>query len=135
MLSHPANHNEPEEATVATATSLMRKASANRRRHPTTVSEFFGHFDRAYFRDWFVEGPKLMLKGCFSRRAAAFMIVSAAPAILAGLFLTVPGILFHTPEHNAYFHFARIVEGETPSVIPVILGTISSIFSFRFPLG
>lgn len=135
MLSHPANQNESEEATVATATSLMRKASANRRRHPTTVSEFFAHFDRAYFRDWFVEGPKLMLKGCFSRRAAGFMIVSAAPAILTGLFLTVPGILFHTPEHNAYFHFARIVEGDAPSIIPVILGTISSIFSFRFPLG
>lgn len=135
MLSHPANQNESEEATVATATSLMRKASANRRRHPTTVSEFFSHFDRAYFRDWFVEGPKLMLKGCFSRRAAGFMIVSAAPAILTGLFLTVPGILFHTPEHNAYFHFARIVEGDAPSIIPVILGTISSIFSFRFPLG
>lgn len=135
MLSHPANQNESEEATVATATSLMRKASANRRRRPTTVSEFFAHFDRAYFRDWFVEGPKLMLKGCFSRRAAGFMIVSAAPAILTGLFLTVPGILFHTPEHNAYFHFARIVEGDAPSIIPVILGTISSIFSFRFPLG
>lgn len=135
MLSHPANQNESEEATVATATSLMRKASANRRRHPTTVSEFLAHFDKAYFRDWFLEGPKLLLKGCFSRRAATFMIASAAPAILAGLFLTVPGILFHTPEHNAYFHFARIVEGETPSLIPVILGTISSIFSFRFPLG
>lgn len=135
MLSHPANQNESEEATVATATSLMRKASANRRRHPTTVAEFFAHFNRAYFRDWFVEGPKLMLKGCFSRRAAAFMIVSAAPAILTGLFLTVPGILFHTPEHNAFFHFARIVEGDAPSIIPVILGTISSIFSFRFPLG
>ena len=77
MLSHPANHNEPEEATVATATSLMRKASANRRRHSTTVSEFLAHFDKAYFHDWFVEGPKLMLKGCFSRRAAGFMIASA----------------------------------------------------------
>ena len=135
MLSHPANHTEPEEATVATATSLMRKASANRRRHPTTVSEFLAHFDKAYFRDWFIEGPKLMIKGCFSRRAAGFMIVSALPAILTGLFLTVPGLLFYTPEHNAYFHFARILEGEAPSVIPVILGTISSIFSFRFPLG
>lgn len=135
MLSHPANHTEPEEATVATATSLMRKASANRRRRPTTISEFLAHFDKAYFREWFVEGPKLLMKGAFSRRAAGFMIASATPAILTGLFLTVPGLLFYTPEHNAYFHFARILEGESPSIIPVILGTISSIFSFRFPLG
>jgi hypothetical protein len=135
MLSHPANQNEPEEASVATATSLMRKASANRRRHPTTISEVLAHFDKAYFRDWFVEGPKLMLKGCFSNRAAGFMIASATPAILTGLFLTVPGLLFYTPEHNAYFHFARILEGEAASAIPVILGTLSSIFSFRLPLG
>ncbi|PAW67530.1 MAG: hypothetical protein B9S38_12285 [Verrucomicrobiia bacterium Tous-C4TDCM] len=135
MLSHPANQNEPEEASVATATSLMRKASANRRRHSTTVSEVLAHFDKAYFRDWFVEGPKLLLKGCFSRRAAGFMIASATPAILTGIVLTVPGLLFDTPEHKAYFHFARILEGEAASAIPVILGTISSIFSFRLPLG
>jgi hypothetical protein len=133
MLSHSANH-QPEEATVATATSRMREASANRRRHPT-VEDFFAQFDKAYFHDWFVEGPRRMLRGRFSRRAAGFMIAAATPALLAGLFLTLPGFLFNTPEHNAFFHFARIVEGESPSILPVVLGTISSIFSFRFPLG
>jgi hypothetical protein len=132
MLSHPANH-EPEEDSVATATSQLRQAAANRRRHPVTVEEFLAQFDKAFFRDWFVEGPKLLLKGCFSRRAAGFMIAAATPAILAALFTTIPGLLFHTPEHNAYFHFAKIVEGE--SILPIVLGTISSIFSLRFPLG
>ncbi len=132
MLSHPVDpENQP--GSVATATSQLRQAAANRRRHPITVQEFFGQFDKAFFRDWFITGPKLILKGGFSRRAAGFMIAAATPAILAALFITVPGLLFHTPEHNAYFHFAKIVEGE--SILPVILGTISSIFSFRFPLG
>lgn len=135
MLSHPANHNQTEEAAVATATSLMRKASVNRRRHSITISEILAHFDKAYFRDWFVEGPKLLLKGAFNRRAAGFIIASAMPAILTGMFLTLPGYLFPTPEHNAFFHFANFLEGELSSAIPVILGTISSIFSFRLPLG
>lgn len=133
MLSHPANE-QPEVATVATATSEMRQASANRRRHPT-VEEFLAQYDKAFFHDWFVEGPRLLLKGNFTRRAAGFMIAAATPAILTGMVLTIPALLFHTPEHNAYFHFARIIQDESASLLPVVLGTISSIFSFRLPLG
>jgi hypothetical protein len=133
MLSHPAN-TESEEATVATATSQMLEASANRRRQ-FTVEDLLACFDKEYFREWFVEGPRLLLAGCFSRRAAGFMIAAASPAILAALFLTVPGLLFHTPEHNQFFHFARIIESEAASALPVILGMISSICSFRLPLG
>jgi hypothetical protein len=133
MLSHPANH-QPEEASVATATSQMRKASANRRRH-LTVSDVLGHFDREFFLDWFVRGPRLVLTGRFSRRAAGFMIASALPAILATLFLTIPGLLFHTPEHHAFFHFAKTLESDGTSMLPVFLGTLSSLCSFRFPLG
>jgi hypothetical protein len=132
MLSHPVSPT-PEAESVATAPSKLLETAPNRRRHSITVREFFSQFDRAYFRDWFITGPKLILKGGFSHRAAGFMIAAATPAILAALFITIPGLLFHTPEHNAYFHFAKIVEGD--SVLPVILGTISSIFSFRFPLG
>lgn len=132
MLSHPVSP-ESEPLPAATGTSRLDKVAVNRRRHHFTVEEFLAHFDKAYFRDWFVLGPKLLLKGGFSKRAAAFMIASAAPGILAALFVIVPGILFHTPEHNAYFHFAKIVEGN--SFLPLFLGMVSSVFSFRFPLG
>jgi hypothetical protein len=134
MLSHPSDPSS-EEAAIATATSEMRPAAPNRRRHHVTVEEFFSRFDREFFREWFVEGPRLILTGRFTPRDAGFMIAAATPAILSALFLTVPGLLFHTPEHNQFFHFAKIIEGETPSALPVILGTISSICSFRFPLG
>lgn len=133
MLSHPAN-TKSEEATVATAPSRMLEASANRRRQHT-VKDFLALFDKEYFREWFVEGPRLLLAGCFSRRAAGFMIAAASPAILAALFLTVPGLLFHTPEQNQFFYFARIIESEATLALPVFLGVISSICSFRLPLG
>lgn len=132
MLSHPANRHSEEAA--ATATSRLPKSSTNRRRH-LTVSEVLGHFDREFFLDWLVRGPRLVLTGRFSRRAAGFMIASALPSILGALFLTVPGLLFHTPEHQAFFHFAKTLESDATSMLPVILGGLSSICSFRFPLG
>ena len=63
------------------------------------------------------------------------MIIGAIPAILAGLFTTVPGFLFQTPEQHAFFYFAEIVEGNSASSLPMLLGAVTSLFSFRFPLG
>ena len=65
MLSHPANH-EPEEATVATATSLLRQTHGNRRRHSEEAGNDF-------FRNWFINGPRMLMKGKISLRAAVFM--------------------------------------------------------------
>lgn len=133
MLSHPANP-EPGEPAVAAATSEMKKSSGNRRRQ-MTVEDFFGQFDREFFRNWFIDGPRLLLTGKFSRRAAGFMIAGALPAIAAALFLTVPGMLFPTPQHQAFFQFGKVLNSDMASLIPVGLGVLSSIFSFRLPLG
>ncbi len=129
MLSHPATP-ELEEAAVAADDSLPCDAAENPKRFPN-----FGPIDREFFRNWFIEGPLRTLKGRFSDRAAAFMIVGAMPAILGALFLTVPGFLFQTPQHHEFFYFAKIVEGDSASSLPMLLGAISSLFSFRFPLG
>ena len=100
-----------------------------------TVEDFFGQFDREFFRSWFIDGPRLALTGKFSRRAAGFMIAGALPAIAAALFLTVPGILFPTPLHEAFFQFGKVLNSDIASLIPVGLGVLSSILSFRLPLG
>jgi hypothetical protein len=133
MLSHPAN-DPPEEAAVATATSQMPPASGNRRRH-LTVADVLGHFDREFFRSWFIDGPKLLLQGRFSAREGAFMAVAALPAIIATLFLTLPGLVFDSPDHHAFFHFARNLQQEAVSALPLVLGALCSLFSLRFPLA
>lgn len=127
MLSHPANH-EPEEAAVAVATSELRQTQGNRRRHG-------GRFDADFFHNWFITGPKLLLKGKFTRRTAVFIGIAAVPAIAVALFLTLPGILFPTPQHNQFFHFAKVVSGDSATLIPVAIGILSSIFCLRLPLG
>lgn len=130
MLSHPS----PIGSEAATAPSNPRPAAANRRRR-LAIRGLPGHFSRAFFRDWFIDGPRMLLKGRFTRRAGAFMIASALPSILTALFLTVPGLLFHTPEHHAFFHFAKTLEGDGASLLPILLGSLSSLFGFRLPLG
>ena len=131
MLSHPANG---DDSAVAAEDSLEPNNRANRRRQ-ATVEEILARFDGEFFRNWFIDGPRLLLKGKFSRRAAAFMIVATVPAIAATLFLTVPGMLFPTPAHNAFFYFWKGVNSDMASLIPVGIGLISSVFSLRLPLG
>jgi hypothetical protein len=130
MLSHPA---KPEESAVAAETSDPAKRG-NRRRQ-LTVEEIMPRLDRQFFHNWFIDGPRLLLKGKYSRRAAGFMIVAAVPALAAVMFLTLPELLFPTPQHNAFFYFGKGVTNDVASYVPLALGLISSIFSLRLPLG
>ncbi|MCW1921074.1 hypothetical protein OKA05_00815 [Luteolibacter arcticus] len=131
MLSHSAN-NKPEEAEVAPADSQMPEASGVQRRH-LTVADVFGRFDRNYFRSWFIDGPRLLLTGRFTHREAAFIAISALPALLAVALITVPAYLFNTPQHNAFYHFGQFLKGENTSMIPMAFGAVASLLSFRFP--
>jgi hypothetical protein len=99
------------------------------------VEEILSQFDRDFFRNWFIDGPKLLLKGKFSRRAGLFLVIGAMPALMAAAYIIVPDILFPTPQHNAFFHFARTVSSDVASLIPLCIGVIATIFSFRLPLG
>lgn len=125
MLSHPANQ-KPEEVAVAAATSQLRQSQGNHRRRGE---------EGDFFRNWFIIGPKLLMKGKFNRRTAVFIGFAAVPAIAVALFLTVPGILFPTPQHNQFFHFAKVISGDSATLIPVAIGVLSSIFCLRLPLG
>lgn len=133
MLSHPAK-TEIGEASVATATSQLREAAPNRRRH-STVGGCLGNLNPEFFRNWFVEGSKGLFNGHFNSRSAGFMIAAAIPGILIAAFLTIPGMLFQTPDHQAFYYFAKSLEGDSSTVLPVLLGTISAVFSLRFTLG
>ncbi|MEK7952092.1 hypothetical protein [Luteolibacter soli] len=131
MLSHP--NNQPENAEVAPADSQMPSlASGNQRRH-LTVGDVFGHFDGRFFRSWFIDGPRLLLTGRFSHREAAFIAISALPALLALGLITLPALLFDSPQQNAFYHFGQYLKGENTAMMPMALGVISALFSFRFP--
>ena len=41
---------------------------------------------------------------------AALMALLLTPSIISGLFLTLPPLLFQSPQQNAYFYFANVLE-------------------------
>jgi len=132
MLSHPANQ-QPEDAEVAPADSQMpEEASGSQRRH-LTVADLFGHFDGRFFRSWFIDGPRLLLTGRFTHREAMFIAMSAMPALLAVALITLPAYLFDSPQQNAFYHFGQYLKSENFALIPMVIGVVSSLFSFRFP--
>ncbi len=132
MLSHPANH-QPEKAEVAAADSQMLDGASGSQRRHLTVADVFGHFDRQFFRSWFIDGPRLLLSGRFNHREGAFIVISALPALLAVALITVPAYVFDSPQHNVFYHFAQCLKGENISLIPMAFGAITSLFCFRFP--
>lgn len=124
MLSHPANH-QPDDAEVAPADSQMpSEASGNQRRHFSVVDTF---------RNWFIEGPRLLLTGRFTHREATFIAISALPALLGLGFITLPAYLFDSPAQNAFYYFGQCLKSEDTALIPMAFGVISSVFGFRFP--
>lgn len=79
------------------------------------------------------EGPLRLLTARFSRRHAVLMVVLSAPALLATALFTVPAFLFHTPQHNEYFEFAKQLNQGGERWIAMGLSACCSIFCFAIP--
>ena len=58
----------------------------------------------------FISGPWLLLTSRLSAKSAALMTLLCAPALLQTALVTVPAMIFQSPQQHAYFHFARILE-------------------------
>lgn len=87
----------------------------------------------AFLRAAYIEGPKALIQGRYSRRQGVFLCLATAPILLGALFITLPGVLFPSPEHRAYYHFAVTVGNELVAVIPVLIGMLATTFGLRLP--
>jgi hypothetical protein len=88
-----------------------------------------------FLKTCYVDGFRALLAGHYSRRQAAVIMCATMPTILGALMITVPGLLFPSPGHQAFYHFAETLGRDPTSLIPVILGTISSTLGLKIPLG
>lgn len=52
-------------------------------------------------------GSARLLSARFTRRNAVCLLALSVPALLVTLLLTLPALLFTTPQHNEYFEFAK----------------------------
>lgn len=81
----------------------------------------------------FWSGPRLLFTTRLSFRTAGFMIAAAVPAIVCMTVMTVPALVYTTPESNAYFYFGRILQSDPVSWIPMGVAAFSSILALAVP--
>lgn len=107
---------------------LYGRRIASAARHGASVT---GKFLKSCFTD----GLKALIDGRYTRRQASIIIAGSLPAILGAIMITLPGLLFPSPGHQAFYHFAATLANDISSLIPVFLGAISSVLGLKVPLG
>ena len=86
-----------------------------------------------YLRLTFIKGPKILLTSRISLKCAAAMIMMCMPSLLFFSILTIPAMLFQSPQQNAYFHFARILNEDPTRWIVLSLGAVCAVMSLAVP--
>jgi len=88
-----------------------------------------------FTKSCYVDGFKALVAGEYNNRQALLIIVATIPVLLSVAMLVVPTVLFPTPEHQAFYHFARTLSGDSASMVPVVIGAVSTTLGLRIPLG
>lgn len=100
----------------------------NATEHPTKVRRL-----RRNFALRLLTGPVRLVKAQFTRRNAVCLVALSVPALLVTLLLTLPALLFTTPQHNEYFEFAKQLDQGGDRWLAVGLSACCSLFAFAIP--
>ena len=88
-----------------------------------------------FLKACYVDGTKAIVAGKYTRGQAAVIIFGMIPVLLCVALMTIPSVLFPTPDHNSYYMFAKILANQGTSALPIILGVISTTLSLKVPVG
>ena len=81
----------------------------------------------------FVSGPMQLLTSRITGKCATFMILMCAPALLACSLLTLPGLIFKSPQQHAYFYFSSMLEQDPTRWMVLLLAGTCALLSLAVP--
>ncbi len=81
----------------------------------------------------FIKGPWTLVNSGLNFKSAAMMIMLCAPALLFCAMLTIPAILFTSPQQNAYFYFAEGLNHDPIRFLGLLLGCTCSLVALAVP--
>ena len=81
----------------------------------------------------FISGPWLLLTSNLSAKTASLMIMLCVPALLFCALLTIPGLLFDSPEQHAYYQFAKALEQDPTRWIILAITGICTLMALAIP--
>jgi hypothetical protein len=100
--------------------------------HPTQ-SEATPPRSRGLFRQIFIQGPLLLLTSRISVKCAAMMTALCMPALLCWAILTVPGLIFQSPQQHAYFYFSKILNEDPTRWLVLLLAGVCALLALAVP--
>ncbi len=100
----------------------------NTRKQPTNFRRPQTHFA---FR--LLTGPVRLVKAQFTGRNAICLVALSVPALLVTALLTVPALLFTTPQHYEYFEFAKQLDQGSDRWLALGLSACCSFLAFAIP--
>ncbi|NQX01007.1 hypothetical protein HQ447_10130 [bacterium] len=81
----------------------------------------------------FISGPFLLFTSRLSGKNASIMIMLCTPALLLWALLTIPPLLFTSPDQHAYFQFANVLDHDPMRLITLGLATLCSLVALAIP--
>ena len=78
-------------------------------------------------------GPRQLLTSRISGKCAAAMVVMCTPSLLCSAILTIPAMLFQSPQQHAYFYFSRGLEGDPFRWVAMLLAAVCAFLSLAMP--
>lgn len=70
-------------------------------------------------RQAFITGPRVLLTSRITGKCAALMVLLLIPSFLSGMLFTLPKLIFQSPQQNAYFYFANVLDRDPSRWLPM----------------
>jgi hypothetical protein len=86
-----------------------------------------------FLRMMLYHGPRQLLTSRISGKCAAVMVAMCSPALLFCSLLTLPTLLFRSPEQHAYFYFSRLINEDPSRWLVLMLAWICALMSLAIP--
>lgn len=81
----------------------------------------------------FVSGPRILLTARITGKCAALMSLLLVTSLLSCLFILLPPVLFQSPQQNAYFYFAEILDRDPSRWFSVGLSVLCVLIALTIP--
>ena len=93
------------------------------------------HFLARFSRLLFIEGPRLFFTSPLSGRKASMMVLLCAPPLLFCMMVTLPGLLFQSPQQQAYFYFSQVLNNDPSRWVGIVLAGCCAVLALAVPVA
>jgi hypothetical protein len=86
-----------------------------------------------YLKLNFLSGPKVLLTSRISVKCATVMTLMCVPSLLFCSLLTLPALIFESPQQNAYYEFSSVINTDPLRWIVLLMASVCALMSLAVP--